>query len=106
MEVPLDGFFGVLILPVAVFQLLVCHGQRLAVGIAEVEVELGVVDIVAQGEDLERLQHGHFGGVSVGLNGSGDKFLDIVPKVAVALVNGQLDYIGRRLGNLVRVEGR
>lgn len=66
-------------------------------------MELGVVNIVAQGEDLESLQHSHYGGVSVGFNGSGDKFLDIVPKVAVALVYGQLDHVGRRLGNLVHL---
>lgn len=57
--------------------------------------------VIAQAEDLECLQHSNFGGVPVGFDGAGDKISNIVPKAAVASINGQLDDIGRWLGNLV-----
>ena len=75
-------------------------GDGFAIGVAKGKVEDALVVVIDQGEDLVRLDHAHFGAGFIGLNGFGDKFLDLVPKVAVALVHGQLDDIGRRLGNL------
>ena len=89
MEVPLHGFLGIGVLPVAVLQLAVGDGEGFAGGVAEGEVEGGRVGVVAEAEYFEGLYHAHFGGVFIGFDSLGHEFLDIVPKGVVALVYGQ-----------------
>ena len=60
VQVPADGFLGVVFFPAAVLQFVIDSCVGLSAGIAEGEDEAGGVVVIGQGEDFHRLDHTHF----------------------------------------------
>ena len=59
-QVPLDGFLGVVLTPVAVFKFVVDHCGGLAFGIAEREGKSAGVVVIDQGEEFQSFQNARF----------------------------------------------